>query len=129
MGCYWTISGEVIAKKGSVRKVVDVLGNLGMHIDKKDGKKISFSFDEYDSNGIQVALDYVLRPLVESGKFTAHSDEDDTTYCYRYGQKGPSYEKSVTLEYFPSEVDEFAKTLPKDLVDAVVRMYAAPAAK
>ena len=100
-----------------------------MWIDEEKNEEISFSFYEDGSYSKPDDLDNDLRPLVESGEFTAHSDEDDTTYCYRYGTKKPSYEESVTLEYFPSEVDEFAKTLPKDLVDAVMKMYAAPAAK
>lgn len=129
MGCYWEINGEVVAKKGSVEKVLDVLNFYEIDIDEKDDEKISFSFYEYNAYATPDDLDHDLRPLVEDGEFTVRTDGDEEneeniiTYRYRYGQKGPSYEKSVTFEYFPSEVDEFVKTLPKELIHAVVKEY------
>lgn len=72
-------------------------------------------------------LDSDLTPLVEDGEFTAKSDEDSSTSRYTYGEE-PDCEESVVLEYYPSQIDDFVKTLPKDLVDAVIRAYAEPAA-
>lgn len=122
MGCYWEINGEIVAKDGSAEKAMDVLDNYGMQIDEEDNEKISFSFYEHGSYGTPDDLDHDLRPLVKSGEFTARTDEENSTYCYRYG-KEPGYEESVVLEYFPSEVDEFVKTLPKEFIDAVVKEY------
>ena len=43
MGCYWDISGNIIAKKGSIEEVKEVLKNHGMAIDEVEGDKISYS--------------------------------------------------------------------------------------
>ena len=128
MGCYWDISGNIIAKKGSIEEVKEVLKNHGIDIDEVEGEKISFSYYEFASYDMPDDLDSDLTPLVEDGEFTAKSDEDSSTSRYTYGEE-PDCEESVVLEYYPSQIDDFVKTLPKDLVDAVVRAYAKPAAK
>ena len=127
MGCYWDISGNIIAKKGSIEEVKEVLKNHGMDIDEVEGEKISFSYYEFASYDMPDDLDSDLTPLVEDGEFTAKSDEDSSTSRYTYGEE-PDCEESVVLEYYPSQIDDFVKTLPKDLVDAVIRAYAEPAA-
>lgn len=140
MGCYWEIDGEIVAKKGSVEDVVDILKNYGMSwiyngkpkqkYDEED-EKISFSYYGYASSySMPDDLDNDLRPLAEKGEFTAHTDEESSTSCYRYG-KEPFYEETTVLEYFPSQIEEFVETLPQDVIDAVVRKYAGtePAAK
>lgn len=128
MGCYWEISGEIVARKESIKKVEDVLDFYGVQIDKEEGEKISFSSYEDGPYDTPDMLDLDLRPLVESGNFFAKSDKGGGIQRYRYGTKEPFYEESVGLEYYPSEVDddEFVKRLPKDPVDAVLKAYATP---
>ena len=126
MGCYWEISGDIVAKRGAFEEVVDLLKGYGMEIDEEKDEEISFSFYDHGSYGMAYSLDNDMRPLVKDGGFTAKTDEDSSTSCFRYG-KEPYCEDSVILEYFPSQIDEFVKTLPKDLVDAVVRTYMANA--
>lgn len=127
MGCYWDISGNIIAKKGSIEEVKEVLKNHGIDIDEVKGEKISFSYYEFAAYDMPDDLDSDLTPLVEDGEFTAKSDEDSRTSRYTYGEE-PDCEESVVLEYYPSQIDDFVKTLPKDIVDAVIRAYAEPAA-
>ena len=42
MGCYWEISGEVVAKKGSFEEVEEVLESYGIDINEEEDEKISF---------------------------------------------------------------------------------------
>lgn len=127
MGCYWALNGSVIAKKGSFEEVMNLLESYGMQIEDED-EKISFWFGDYSSYGMPDNLDNDLRPLAKDGEFTAKSDEESIEGCFRYGQE-PYYEETVMLQYYPSQIDKFVEELPKDLVDAVIRAHARPAAK
>lgn len=128
MGCYWEISGDVVAKKGSFEEVVDLLESYGIDTDEDEDEKITFSFYDHDDYSMPDELDNDLRPLVEGGEFTAKSDEESITGRFRYGKK-PYYEETTVLEYYPSEIDEFVESLPQDIIDAVLRKYAKPAAE
>ena len=44
MGCYWEISGDVVAKKGSFEEVVDLLESYGIDTDEHEDEKISFTY-------------------------------------------------------------------------------------
>lgn len=130
MGCFWELNGSVVAKKGLIEKVEDVLESYGIDINEEEDEKISFWFDDHSSYGMPDDLDNDLRPLLKDGEFTAKSDEESITGCFRYGQK-PYYEETNVLEYYPSQIgdEKFVETLPRDLVDAVLKAYARPAAK
>lgn len=128
MGCYWEISGDVVAKKGSFEEVVDLLESYGIDTDEDEDEKISFTYYGSDLYDMPDELDNDLRPLVQSGEFTAKSDEENITGCFRYGRE-PYYEETTVLEYYPSEIDKFVETLPQDVIDAVLKEYAKPAAK
>lgn len=128
MGCYWEISGDVIAKKGSTEEVVNLLESYGVDIDEDEDEKISFSFYDHDSYSMPDELDNDLWPILKGGEFTAKSDEENITGRFRYGRE-PYYEETTVLEYYPSQIDDFVKTLPKRIVDAVLKEYAKPAAK
>ena len=128
MSYYWELDGVIVAKKESSKEVVDVLEKYGTDIDEKENKKIWFSFRDNASYSMPHDLDNDLRPLVEDGEFTAHLDDEHRTYCYRYG-KEPCCEETDVLEYYPSQIEDFVKSLPKRIVDAVLKEYAEPAAK
>lgn len=121
---YWTISGNIKPSEDKEEKVREYLTKVMNRVDK-DNDRIEFEFFGKESWQFIDLVVNTLTPDVEEGQLTT-SDSDlvnvPTRYYFHNGQVH-SVSAFDLGGYFPGSEEEFAKLLPDEVVNAVLRIY------
>lgn len=122
---YWTISGNIKPSEGKEEKVREYLTKVMKYVEVNEDR-IEFYFN--DGNKSWQFIDLIvnrLTPDVEEGCLTVDvkSPRNLTTrYYFQNGQVHPETACEIG-DYFPGSEEEFAKLLPDEVVNAVLRIY------
>ena len=155
MGCWWNLDGTVKPQNGKMDEAAKILFEYDCEFDSglEEGTfDLSFSDERWHSFAGDLAKE--LAPLLLDGEIDAHNDDNDTycrysfhngrytchtgdkficfhnddndTYC-RYSFHNGRYTCHTGDKFicFSGFEDDFAETLPDEIVQAVLRKYAA----
>ena len=126
MGCYWYLDGTVKPEDGKMDEAAKILSEYDCEFSSgiEEGTlDLSFSGERGYSFAGDLAKE--LAPLLLDGEIDAHNDDNDT-YC-RYSFHNGRYTCHTGDKFicFSGFEDDFAETLPDEIVQAVLRKYAA----
>ena len=126
MGCWWNLDGTVKPQDGKMNEAAKILSEYDCYFssDLEEGTfDLSFGDERWHSFADDLAKE--LAPLLLDGEIDAHNDDNDT-YC-RYSFHNGRYTCHTGDKFicFSGFEDDFAETLPDEIVQAVLRKYAA----
>lgn len=125
MGCWWYLDGIVKPRDGKMNEAAKVLSEYDCYFRSgiEEGTfDIDFSGDRVDSFPDDLAEE--LAPLLLDGEIDAHNDDDDTYCRYSFHDGRYTYCDGEKFVWFHGFEDDFAETLPDEIVQAVLRKYA-----
>lgn len=126
MGCWWYLDGTVKPQNGKMDEVAKVLFKYDCEFGsgiEEGAFDVSFSGDRGDSFTDDLADE--LAPLLLDGEIDAHNDDDDTDCRYSFHDGRYTRHTGDKFICFSGFEDDFAETLPDEIVQAVLRKYAA----
>lgn len=119
----WTIDGEVTIKKNCMNAAKKVLKSYGCNIDSETKNQIIFSFRKGISESDVSEMIESLTDVVSNGKVSVF-DEDEGAYgIYTLHNGICEYANGMPLMYYLGHEEQFVDSLPKILVDAVLKKY------
>lgn len=124
MRCWWYLDGIVKPRDGKMNEAAKVLSEYDCYFSSgiEEGTfDIDFSGDRVDSFPDDLAEE--LAPLLLDGEIDAHNDDDDTYCCYSFHDGRYTYCDGEKFVWFHGFEDDFAETLPDEIVQAVLRKY------
>lgn len=126
MGCWWYLDGTVKPQNGKMDEAAKILSEYNCEFSSgiEEGTfDLDFSGDRGDSFPDDLAKE--LAPLLLDGEIDAHNDDNDTYCRYSFHDGRYTYCDGDKFICFSGFEDDFAETLPDEIVQAVLRKYAA----
>ena len=125
MGCWWNLDGTVKPQDGKMDEAAKILSEYDCYFSSgiEEG---TFDLSFGDERGYSFTDDLAeeLAPLLLDGEIDVHNDDDDTYCRYSFHDGRYTFCAGDKFIYFSGFEDDFAETLPDEVVQAVLRKYA-----
>ena len=126
MGCYWYLDGTVKPQNGKMDEAAKILSEYDCEFSSgiEEGT-LDLSFSGERGYSFTDDLAEELAPLLLVGEIDVYNDDDDTYCRYSFHDGRYTYCDGDKFICFSGFEDDFAETLPDEIVQAVLRKYAA----
>ena len=117
------LDGDLTILEGCGKKVEELICNFGCGIRRPKKNKIVFNFyGETTENKIESFV-FSMKDLVANGVVDILDDDEVAYSAYIFRNRGCEYANGLSLIYYPGYADLFVESLPKEVIDAVLRKY------
>lgn len=125
MGCWWNLNGTVKPQNEKMDEVTKILTKYDCDCSSgiEEGT-LDLSFSGYYGYSFADDLVEELAPLLLNGEIDVHNDDYDSDGRFSFHDGRYTYCEGDKYIYFPGFADDFAETLPDEIVQAVLRKYA-----
>lgn len=119
----FALDGDLTILEGCEEKAAELICDFGCDVKQPEKNKIIFSFyGETQEDKIE-GLVFSMKDFVVNGVVDILDDDEDAYSAYIFRNGGCDYANGLPLIYYLGHADLFVESLPKDIIDAVLRKY------
>lgn len=117
------LDGDLTIMEGYGEKVEELIRNFGCGIRRPKKNKIIFNFyGETSENEIEDFV-FSMKDFVVNGVVDILDDDEVAYSAYIFHNGGCDYANGLSLIYYPGHADLFVESLPKEVINAVLKKY------
>lgn len=117
------LDGDLTILEGCGEKAKKLIYDFGCGIRRPKKNKIVFNF--YGETTEDKIKNFVssMKGLIINGVIDILDDDEAAYSAYIFRNGGCEYANGLSLIYYPGHADLFVESLPKEIIDAVLKKY------
>lgn len=119
----FALDGDLTILEGCEERATKLICDFGCGIRRPKKNKIVFNFYGETTEEKIESLVFSMKDFVVNGVVDILDDDEDAYSAYIFRNGGCDYANGLPLIYYPGHADLFVESLPKEVIDAVLRKY------
>lgn len=119
----FALDGDITILEGCGEKAAELICDFGCDIRRSEKNRIVFNFyGETTENKIESFV-FSMKDFVADGVVDILDDDEVAYSAYIFHNGGCDYANGLSLIYYPGHADLFVESLPKEIINAVLKKY------
>lgn len=119
----FALDGDLTILEGCEEKAAELICDFGCDVKQPEKNKIIFSFYGKTQEDKIEDLVFSIKDFVVNGVVDILDDDEVAYSAYIFRNGGCEYANGLSLIYYPGHADLFVESLPKEIIDAVLKKY------